>query len=177
MTVQLVFSFDVQRCSGCMACVVACLDQNDLPGGEHAFRHVTPYESGNWPRAGLSWLSMACPHCGDAPCITVCPTRALFKREQDGIVALNRDLCVGCHSCMLACPFGAPQFPEGHRMAKCDFCLARIQAGLDPACVQACPTRALGFGPAEALSVKTATCASRTILQSLSVGEGRLLGV
>jgi len=81
---QIAFSFDVSRCSGCMACIVACLDQNDLPGNGHSFRHVSSYENMELSTPGISWLSISCLHCGDAPCVMVCPTRALFKREGDG---------------------------------------------------------------------------------------------
>jgi len=169
--VQLAFAFDVSRCSGCMACIVACLDQNDIADTAHAFRHVSLFENAAATRPWISFLSLSCLHCGDAPCVMVCPTGALGKRGRDGIVTVREDLCVGCHSCALACPFGAPQFPEGGKMAKCDFCLERIEAELEPACVRACPTRALGFGPLEALTEETARKASVNILKSLSPGS------
>ena len=176
MNMQLAFSFDVSRCSGCMACIVACLDQNDLPGNGHSFRHVNSFENVGLSTPGISWLSISCLHCGDAPCVMVCPTRALVKRESDGIVVVSPDLCVGCHSCVLACPFGAPQFPDGQKMAKCDFCLPRVEAGLEPACVRVCPTKALGFGPVERLEEKRADKASKMILKSLAGGSGTLTG-
>ena len=168
---QFGFSFNVARCSGCMACIVACLDQNDLPGDGHSFRHVSRLEEGEGTSAAVSWLSISCLHCGDAPCVMVCPTRAIFKRSQDGIVDVNRDLCVGCHSCVLACPFGAPQFPEGEKMSKCDLCAPRVEKGMEPACVRVCPTKALGFGPIEKISEKKAEDASLTILRSFYVGS------
>ena len=105
---QMAFSFDVSRCSGCMACVVACQDENDLPGDGLSFRHVTRLEKGQYPKASISFLSLACLHCGDAPCMMVCPTGAIYKRDWDGIVDVNRDLCVGCHSCALR-RFSPPQ--------------------------------------------------------------------
>ena len=160
-----------------MACVVACMDQNDLPGNDGvSFRHVTKLEQGYYPDAKISFVSLACQHCGDAPCVMVCPTGALFKREGDGVVVVSPDLCVGCHSCVLACPFGAPQFPEGQKMAKCNFCLPRVEAGLEPACVRVCPTKALGFGSVERLEEKKAYRASKTILRSLAGGSGTLTG-
>jgi len=108
---QYAFSFDVSRCSGCLACVVACQDQNDFVAGQEvAFRHVTKHEAGSYPDAHIAHLSLACQHCGDAPCIVVCPMRAIARRSEDGTVLVDRDLCVGCHSCELACPFGAPKF-------------------------------------------------------------------
>jgi len=162
---QLGFSFNFSRCTGCMSCIVACQDQNDLPGGV-AFRHVIKLEKGKYPSVKFSFLSLACLHCGDAPCVMVCPTGALQRRDRDGIVIVDRDLCIGCHSCALACPFGAPQYLEDGKMAKCDFCVARLEAGLEPACVRVCPCRALDFGPLEKLENIIAERASRTILES-----------
>ncbi|MFZ7110808.1 MAG: 4Fe-4S dicluster domain-containing protein [Desulfatiglandales bacterium] len=169
---QLGFSFDISRCSGCMACVVACMDQHDLPGDGASLRHVTPLERGRFPSVHISFLSLACLHCGDAPCIMACPTGAIFKREEDGIVDVFKDICVGCHNCALACPFGAPQFTDSGKMAKCDFCIERIEAGLEPACVRACPTLALGFGPIDRLSREKAGRASRAILTAFYLNPG-----
>ena len=165
------FSFDVSRCSGCMACVVACQDQNDFVAGEVAFRHVTRYEDGSYPGVNIFYFSLACQHCGDAPCVMVCPTGAIFQREDDGFVLVDRDLCVGCHSCELACPFGAPKFSGDGKMAKCDLCQSRMDHGLTPACVRVCPTRALGVGPIEELSHNKAEKASVKILKSLIAGS------
>ena len=166
---QLGFSFNVSRCSGCMACIVACLDQQDPSGDCRTFRHVTRLEKGRYPSVSISFISLPCLHCGDAPCVMVCPTGALFKREQDGIVDVNQDLCVGCHSCALVCPFGAPQFPEGGKMSKCNFCIDRVEHHMEPACVRVCPTRAIGFGPMEKLAEQKAAKASRAILNSINI--------
>lgn len=165
---QYAFSLDVTRCSGCSACVVACQDQNDRDGRETvAFRHVTTHEAGAYPEAHVAHLSMACQHCGDAPCIVVCPTRAIVRREADGAILVDRNLCIGCHSCELACPFGAPQFLDDGRMAKCDLCHVRQDHGLTPACVRVCPTHALVCGPVEDLSARKARAASVRILEAL----------
>jgi anaerobic dimethyl sulfoxide reductase subunit B len=164
---QYAFSLDVARCSGCHACVVACHDQNDLVGGDMiSFRHVTKHEAGAYPEVHLAYLSVACQHCGDAPCIVVCPTRAMSRRDSDGIVLVDRNLCIGCHSCELVCPFGAPQFADDGKMAKCDLCHVRQDHGLTPACVRVCPTHALDCGPVEELSAKKAKAASVRILKS-----------
>ena len=164
---QIGFSFDVTRCSGCMACVVACQDENDLPENGPSFRHVTRVERGECPTVIMSFLSLACLHCGDAPCLMVCPTGAIYKRGEDGIVDVHQDLCVGCHSCALACPFGAPQYPDGGKMSKCHFCADRVDHGMEPACVRVCPTRALGFGSMDNLSRQKAEKASRLVLEPL----------
>jgi len=164
---QLVFSFDVSRCSACYACVVACQDQNDITGNDVAFRHVTIYEQGEYPNARISSLSISCFHCGDAPCLMVCPSGAIFREEESGVVDVDRDLCVGCHSCELACPFGAPKFVEDRKMAKCDMCIIRITHDMQPACVRVCPTKALDVGPVEEISRLKTEKTSIEILKSL----------
>lgn len=163
---QLTFSFNVARCSGCLACVVACQDQNDIVSDTVAFRQVTSYEERSSSNSRISFLSLSCLHCGDAPCVMVCPTGAVFKNSE-GVVDLNRDLCIGCHTCELTCSFGAPKFAEDGRMIKCDFCHDRVQYGLKPACVRVCPTKALDFGPLEDISKEKAKEASTKILKSL----------
>jgi DMSO reductase iron-sulfur subunit len=164
---QYAFSFDLSRCSGCMACVVACQDQNDF---SVAFRHVTRYEEGRYPAARIFHFSVSCQHCGDAPCMTACPTGAIFREQEDGAVLVRSDLCVGCHSCELVCPFGAPKFAEDGKMAKCDLCSLRRVHDLKPACVRVCPTRALDAGPIDELSKRKAEKASIVILKSLAAG-------
>ena len=174
MSQQLGFSFDASRCSGCMACIVACMDQNDLPDDTVSFRHVTKLEKGEYPSAQIYYFSLSCLHCGDAPCLMVCPTGAIHKKEVGGIVTVNRDLCVGCHSCALACPFGAPQFTEDGMMNKCDLCHTRMEHGFEPACVRTCPSKALGLGPMEKLSEEKSEKASIRILESLiATGPGK----
>ena len=175
-TLQLGFSFDVSRCSGCMACMSACFDQNDMPGNGSTFRHVSRIEIGTYPSASIRYVSLACMHCGDAPCVTVCPTHALSKKAEYGVVEVDEKLCIGCHACATACPFGAPQFPEGNSMRKCDFCVARVAHGLEPACVRTCPTKALGFGPIEKLTEDKAKAVSSRIVASFNPNLVATLG-
>ncbi len=143
---------DVQRCVGCEACVVACMDQNDLEVERkaHAWRRVFKLESGGGDAAAadasIAFVSLACMHCGDAPCILGCPTGALGRDAATGAVTVEAGRCVGCHSCSIACPFGVPRYGADGRMQKCDLCSGRVAAGLDPACVHTCPTRALRYG-------------------------------
>ncbi len=166
MTEQLGFIFDVNRCSGCMACVVACQDQNDLPGDGPAYRQVSKLEeSGVAPI--VAFLSLSCQHCGDAPCLMVCPTGAIFRHKVGNIIDVDRDLCVGCRSCALACPFGAVHFLSDGKMAKCHFCHERMEYGYEPACVRVCPTKALRLGPVEDISKEKAAKASNSILKSI----------
>ena len=165
---QLGFSFDISRCSGCMACVVACMDQNDLPGNGVTFRHVSQLEKGGYPSVRISWVSLSCQNCSDAPCMVVCPSKAIFRNPHSGIVDVNKEVCIGCHSCAMVCPFGAPQFPIEGKMSKCDLCIERVTHGLEPACVHTCTTRALGFGSMKALAERKAQKASVRILDSIS---------
>ena len=162
---------DLDTCVGCHACVTACKGWNDRgpegkggalsdqdaygddPSGTflnrvHSYA-VTPPEGPaqivNFPRS--------CLHCEDAPCVTVCPTGASYKRAEDGIVLVDEDKCIGCKLCSWACPYGAREYSEVEGvMKKCTLCVDRIyndkldEVDRQPACVQACPTKARHFG-------------------------------
>lgn len=163
---QLAFSFDISRCAGCFACVVACQDQNDYFGDDVAFRQVVTLEPGDPLPAALSFVSISCFHCGEAPCLTVCPVGALYQRNGIGSIEVNRELCIGCHSCLSVCPFGAPHFARDGKMAKCDMCSLRQTHDMEPACVRVCPTRALKAIPLTEISKEKAERSSRQILKS-----------
>ncbi len=163
------FGFDPARCSGCMACVVACLDENNLSGG-HSYRSVIRQEQIVDGDAQIRFVSMACLHCGEAPCLTVCPRKAIYKDEDYGLIRVDPRYCIGCRACLLVCPFGAPQFAEGGSMQKCHLCGERLRHGLEPACVRVCPTRALDFGTLTELSRKQARHTGMRILNSIIKG-------
>jgi anaerobic dimethyl sulfoxide reductase subunit B len=138
------FYLDVDRCTGCFACAVACMDQNDTgTAADVAYRRVFKVESGEGTDARLRYVSLACMHCADAPCLLACPTGALRRDVGTRAVIVESDLCIGCHSCSIACPFGVPRFGSDGTMQKCDLCSARLENGLEPACVRVCPTKAL----------------------------------
>ena len=162
---QYGFSFDLSRCSGCMACIVACMDQNDLPEEGPSFRQVVRLEKGEYPAARLAFVSLACFHCNDAPCANVCPVGAISREGELGVVEVDENLCIGCRACAMVCPFGAPQFRAGEKMSKCNFCADRVAEGREPACVRTCTTRALGFGPLEEISRNKAEKASKKFLE------------
>lgn len=160
---QLGFFIDVSKCTGCKACAAACKDKNDLPVGRN-FRTVREYAGGNWKQdADGAWtqdvfayyISSSCNQCADPACVKVCPTKAHFKREKDGLVLIDPTKCIGCGMCQQACPYGAPQLDtKAGKMTKCDACVDRLAKGLQPTCVEACPQRALEFGDIEVLRKK-----------------------
>ena len=165
---KLGLAIDLDTCVGCQACVTACKGWNDQgygvplsdqdpygasPSGTflnrvHTYQAETPEGLGvtvNFPRS--------CLHCEDAPCVTVCPTGASYKRAEDGIVLVNEDICIGCGLCAWACPYGAREMDQAAGvMKKCTLCVDRIyndnlpEEDRVPACVRTCPTGARHFG-------------------------------
>lgn len=112
------------------------------------YRIVQKFEGGKFPTPWMYNLSLACNHCANPRCVKNCPSGALSKREKDGIVLLNKEKCLGCQSCVRFCPYGAPRyFAEERKAGKCDFCVDYLDNLEEPACVAACPMRALRFGP------------------------------
>jgi Fe-S-cluster-containing dehydrogenase component len=159
---------DLDTCVGCHACVTSCKEWNsgqygapltdlDAYGAEpegvflnrvHAFEAVP--EDG---AARVVHFPRSCLHCADAPCVTVCPTGASYKRVEDGIVLVEESACIGCGLCAWACPYGAREMDAAAGvMKKCTLCVDRIynenivEEDRIPACVRACPTGARHFG-------------------------------
>jgi anaerobic dimethyl sulfoxide reductase subunit B (iron-sulfur subunit) len=118
---------------------------------------VTSIEKGKYPNVSLVNLAIACNHCLEPTCVSVCPANAITKRLEDGIVLVDRDKCLGnknCNElCKKACPYDAPQFgvEDNAKMEKCNACLERLKEGKKPVCVEACPMQALDAGPLEEL--------------------------
>jgi tetrathionate reductase subunit B len=137
---------DTRRCIGCHACSVACKAEFDVPLG-HTRSWVEYIEKGNHPHVTRSFLPRLCNHCRHPNCVDVCPTGATYKREEDGIVVVDPDICIGCKYCVQACPYDA-RFPNPvtGTADKCDFCLHRVSQGLEPACVETCIGGARIFG-------------------------------
>jgi len=156
---QLGFYFDQTRCIGCYTCSVACKDWNDIPAGPANWIRVTTIEKGKYPNLFVAFLSATCCHCVEPTCISACPVNAITKREQDGIVVVDRETCLGknnCEICREVCPYDAPQFgaEENAKMQKCHLCIDRWAEGKKPICVEACPMRALDAGSFDELQTK-----------------------
>ena len=143
-----VFVFDQDKCAACSACMMGCLDQNDpdLAAGDQCFRQTfdneVALEDGS---VYCAYISAACMHCADAPCIAACPVGCLSKDPETGFTVYDNTNCIGCHSCAMACPFAAPGFGREGKMVKCDGCIERVRQGLQPACVKVCPYQALSL--------------------------------
>ena len=156
------FHIDTSRCTGCKTCMIACMDKHDLPEGV-LWRRVTEYVGGEWtarPDGTYTqnifgyYLSIGCNHCQNPICVRSCPTTAMHKGK-DGIVSVDHAKCVGCRYCEWGCPYSAPQYDAKlGKMTKCDFCRDYQQEGKAPACVAACPNRALDYGEYEELAAK-----------------------
>ena len=159
---------DLDTCVGCHACVISCKgwntenygtplsDQNPYgadPSGTFLNRVHTYEVQAEGAAAQTVHFPKSCLHCEDAPCVTVCPTGASYKRQEDGIVLVNEDACIGCGLCAWACPYGAREIDKAEGvMKKCTLCVDRIynenlpEEDREPACVRTCPAGARHFG-------------------------------
>jgi len=137
---------DTNRCTCCHGCTIACISENNVPDGKYR-SWVKKISKGIYPDVQFYFLPRLCNNCEDAPCLNLCPTGATYRTAEDGVVHVNRDVCIGCHVCIDACPYGARFLsPITHTADKCDFCYHRITKGMEPACVTACTGKARIFG-------------------------------
>ena len=150
MTKQYGFYINTDRCVQCHACEVACKAWNGVGLGLK-WRRVVDFWIGSFPETTNQTVSYSCMHCEKAACVAVCPSGALAKRPQDGIVTVDQSKCIACGSCAEACPFDVPQYEPAGTMQKCDFCLDRLEQNKQPLCVATCPGEALKFGTMEDL--------------------------
>ena len=143
------FLFDLDRCTGCHACVLACSTENELDW-ETSWRQIVTFNEEHEPTLPTFHLSLACNHCADAPCMRHCPALAIRRDDSTAAVLIEADRCIGCKYCSWACPYDAPRFDSTAQvMGKCTSCNHRLTEGREPACVELCPTTALGFGSLE----------------------------
>jgi anaerobic dimethyl sulfoxide reductase subunit B (iron-sulfur subunit) len=147
MAKQYGFYFNADSCILCRACEVACKEANNIQPGIKWMRVVEIW-GGVYPDLTRDFFALACMHCAKPACIEVCPTGAISKRGEDGIVVVDKDKCNGCRDCFSACPYGVPQFGENGIMQMCDFCTG---INIEPACEASCPTGALKFGSLDEL--------------------------
>jgi DMSO reductase iron-sulfur subunit len=142
---------DLNRCVGCLACSVACKVYNNVPIGNYWNKVVrmgpVPKEGADqFPNVEMYFLPLQCQHCGNPECIEVCPVGATYKRE-DGVVVIDKDVCIGCQACVSACPYGVRYLDEDQGVVqKCNLCADKLDEGLLPQCVTQCGGRARYFG-------------------------------
>ncbi len=150
---------------------MACKTEHQVPLGVNR-TWVKYVEQGTWPDTRRSFSIMRCNHCTDAPCVTICPTSALHKRP-DGIVDFDTSICIGCKSCMQACPYDALYIdPHDHTAQKCNYCVHRVEVGLQPACVVVCPEQAIIAGDLEDPSSRIAVMVASGDLTQRAVERG-----
>jgi Fe-S-cluster-containing dehydrogenase component/formate-dependent nitrite reductase membrane component NrfD len=154
------FLIDQSKCIGCHACSTACKSENQVPLGVNR-TWVKYVETGAYPDVRRRFQVTRCNHCANPPCVRICPVTAMYQRN-DGIVEFDPSICIGCKSCMQACPYDSIYLdPETNTAAKCTFCAHRLDVGLEPACVVVCPEHAILAGdlndPASEISRKLST--------------------
>ncbi len=157
------FAIDVDSCSGCGLCVVACKDEHvgsthapwaaAQPAVDHFWMRLEYRETGTIPHVSVAHFPVMCQHCTNAPCIAVCDEGAI-KRRDDGLVWIDPELCTGCGDCHTACPYGVIYRNEADGIAqKCTGCAHRVDQGLEPRCVEICPHDAVIFGHESTLTI------------------------
>ena len=152
---------DLDTCVGCHACVTSCKEWNTSgwggpmpdknPYGKDPagvfFNRVQTFEAGEYPNTETIHFPKSCLHCEDPGCLNACPAPGAIVQYENGIVDFNQDACIGCQYCVTGCPFDIPRFDEETRKVyKCNMCIDRVEAGLEPACVKTCPTNAIHWG-------------------------------
>jgi tetrathionate reductase subunit B len=140
---------DTERCVGCQSCTVACKSEWGVPNGDARTRVRPAGVRGRYPNFASTFVVSQCNHCDKPTCLAACPTGATWQ-DANGIVRVNKELCIGCGSCVAACPYNARYINATKGVAdKCDFCASRLEKGIDPACVATCPGKAKIFGNLE----------------------------
>lgn len=161
---QYAFKVELDRCTGCKACVSACHSLNGLDAHE-TWRDVGTIHGVNDQEAYAQTVTTACHHCADPGCLNGCPVLAYEKDPETGIVRHLDDQCIGCQYCILKCPYDVPKYSKSMGIVrKCDMCHSRLGEGEAPACVQACPTEAISITIVNTSTVKLAAKSGGTLL-------------
>lgn len=166
--------YDATLCIGCKACMVGCRKANNMPAetigpqklwdnpidlSARTLNIIKKYKDGSgefkdWEINGYSFIKRHCMHCVDPACVSACPATAMTKDEKTGIISYNKDACIGCRYCQVACPFNIPKFEWDNpfpQIVKCQLCNHLVAKGAIPACCDVCPSGASLFGPVKAL--------------------------
>ena len=162
MTLKAIFR-DMDTCVDCKACIIACKIKHmshpyvDLPIlAEPKGRNlINIYQSGpelRGDRVYQAFVSIACMHCSEAPCIKVCPTSAIYKDTETRVTLVDREKCIGCKACLWVCPYAAPTFDGSGKLVLCDLCIDRLKEGKKTACEAACPAQAIFVGTPEEIA-------------------------
>jgi len=140
---------DLRKCVACQACTVACNAEWDVPAGYARTRVRTTPLTGTFPHLASSIYVAQCNQCDRPPCVEACPSGATSQHD-NGIVGVDKSLCIGCGFCLEACPYDARYVnPATKKVDKCDFCVSRLERGAEPACVTTCTAHAKYFGDLE----------------------------
>lgn len=149
---SLGFYVDLSSCIGCRTCQVACKDRRDIQVAGPRLRRVDSFECGTYPDVAMFHLNTSCNHCESPACVANCPTGAMQKDPETGIVNNDKEKCIGCMTCEKSCPYGHPVQLDDGLSHKCVLCSDENPEGTpDPTCAKACPVRALEFGPIASL--------------------------
>ena len=153
MTKQYGMVIDTTRCMGCHTCVISCKVSNDTPAGIYwsrvlsADRDRADKVRGTFPNATIGYSPELCNHCATPACVENCPTGAMHKREEDGVVISDPDTCIGCSTCVQSCPYEIPKVDEEAGVSsKCTLCYQRLAYDKLPWCVESCPANARFVG-------------------------------
>ena len=170
---------DIDKCLACKSCEIACAVAHSKSEVLEQALTESPKPQKRVTVEAVEQLSvpMQCRHCEDAPCITICPTAAISRlrqgyggqarQQESGPVLIDADKCIGCKYCLVVCPFGVINISHDGKVAvKCDLCLKRTEAGEEPACVQACPTKALKLVEQQELTAGKRRRAARELVLS-----------
>ncbi len=137
---------DLNQCTGCMSCEVACKQENDVALGQY-WNKTLRVGQGTFPDFKQYWVPSMCQQCQDAPCVHVCPTGASYRSTDNNIVLIDKEKCIGCKYCMMACPYGVRSWNESQAcVEKCTLCSQLTSAGEEPACVHNCSSKCRYYG-------------------------------
>jgi len=147
---------NIEKCVGCHSCAINCAVAHSKSKNliEAIYEKDKPFPKIILEKIEGHVLPIHCRHCEDAPCVEVCPSKAISRSTEASPVVLDSNKCIGCHACIIVCPFGViKKGPDGKSLIKCDLCVERLNEGREPACVEGCPTGAIKFISIEELSL------------------------